>query len=230
MPGSHQVTFGDPRAAAGDTTGGSQSPDGSQARSQPAAGPRSNRPGRTSPRVTSKMKVRVRLSDKEITSELRPGPAGADQDAEAEERRTRHEQPPRRRSALTGPMYGRLRPRCPSGDRTLARTCSSSGRRAPGALSVSEASSDVVPEAAGLTAAAARARRHRVRPKPRHRAVARSPACLAHELGNRPPTKGGSPASFESVVHDRTPYIRRLRRTAEGRSRPPWAAGVRSDS
>jgi hypothetical protein len=83
----------------------------------------------------------------------------------------------------------------------LARPCASSGWRAVGALSVSEASSDVVPEADDLTAAAARARRHRVRPKPRHPTVADSPACLAHELGNRPDAKGGSPASFESIVH-----------------------------
>src|SRR5215216_5968744 len=66
--------------------------------------------------------------------------------------------------------------------------------------------SDAVPDSDDLTPAAARARWHRVRPKPRRTAVAHSPACLAHELGNRtqPHTKRRTPASFDSIVRSGT--------------------------
>src|SRR5215216_2410366 len=66
--------------------------------------------------------------------------------------------------------------------------------------------SDAVPDSDDLTPAAARARWHRVRPKPRRTAVAHSPPCLAHELGNRtqPHTKRRTPASFDSIVRSGT--------------------------
>jgi hypothetical protein len=86
----------------------------------------------------------------------------------------------------------------PATDARRQKRGPTSHRLAPGALQVP----NVVPDSDDLAPAAARARRHRVRPKPRHAAVARFPACLAHKLGNgRPPhAKRGGSSNFESTI------------------------------